>query len=636
MSAAPLERRRVGWMATCVILAVYGGLAFGVGYPNASMGLFSDESTYYLMAHSLAADGDLEYRREDIERGFREFPSGPAGIFLKRGTDVAGIQLTGAVPFVAFPGTPDPDIQRLFYGKSFAYPLLAAPFVRAFGTEGFLVLNALLLAGAFLTAYLFVSARSGVMVGVLVSSAFVFATVVPVYFVWLQPELFNFALGLFAYFLWLYKTVAPAPTGRGSAWLRRPATDLAAGAIIGLATFSKVTNVLCLAPVVTWLAWRRQWRQAIATTLACATVTALLFGINVAVTGEWNYQGGDRRTCYGPFPFEQAAVGLEVCPERSRNAALFDIIFDREVFWSNLGHNAAYFFVGRNSGLVAYFFPAVFGMVALGFARRPRESWQWFVLAGILFQILVFIISLPYSYFGGGGSVGNRYFMGVYGTCLFLIPALRSGRVALALWIVGGLFMAKLVLNPFYTSIRPGEHSKAGPLRWLPVELTNVNDLPIVTDASRVRIWYGETPTNPGFQVYYLDDNSYLRETDASFWTRGASRAEIIVKVPGEAVRDLPVRRLHLSLQAGPVPTEVVVRVGWRTVRASLAAHASQDVSVPLGPGVLYNSERGDLLPVSSWVVTISSSGGFTPRLFEAGSNDVRFLGVRVRPVLTP
>ena len=129
---------------------------------------------------------------------------------------------------------------------------------------------------------------------------------------------------------------------------------------------------------------------------------------------------------------------------------------------------------------------------------------------------------------------------------------------------------------------------------------------------------------------------SVLSCSPAAAGTRGASRAEIIVKVPGEAVRDLPVRRLHLSLQAGAVPTDVVVRVGWQTVRASLAAHASQDVSVPLGSGVPYNSERGDLLPVSSWVVTISSSGGFTPRLFEAGSNDVRFLGVRVRPVLTP
>jgi hypothetical protein len=194
--------------------------------------------------------------------------------------------------------------------------------------------------------------------------------------------------------------------------------------------------------------------------------------------------------------------------------------------------------------------------------------------------------------------------------------------------------MAKLILNPFYTSIHPGEHAKAGPLRLLPVELTNVNDLPIMTDASRVRIWYGETPTNPGFQVYYLDDNSYLRELDASFWTRGQSRAEIVVKATGESVRSLPVRRLHLTLQAGPVATDVEVRVGSSNQRVSLAAGATGEVSIGLGPAVLSKKDRE--VPAYCWVVSISSSTGFTPRLFDPESADVRYLGVRVRPVLTP
>jgi hypothetical protein len=650
MADDPRARRRAGCLAALVIGAIYGGLASTVDFKSASGGLQSDEATYYLMGHSLASDGDLAYRREDLERGFREFATGPSGVFLKRGSRVTGVTLDARPPFVAVLGRPDSDRTRLFYGKSFVYPLFAAPFVKLLGTEGFLLFNAVLLCVAFLSAYLFVSARSGVATGLVVASAFVFASVVPVYYVWIQPELFNFTLGLGAYFLWLYKAVAPVPTGRGSAWLRRPWTDWAAGAVIGLATFSKITNVLMLAPMVAWLVWRRQWRQAVLSTAACALVAAMLFGVNVAVSGEWNYQGsrlvGDRRTCYGSYPFEQPSVGLETCVERGRDEALGGVMFDREVFWSNLRMNTLYFFVGRNSGLVAYFFSAVFGMVALVRMRKAREAWQWFVLAGVLLQALVFIVTLPYTYFGGGGSVGNRYFIGVYGTCLFLMPPLRSWRVGASLWIVGGLFMAKLVMNPFYTSIRPGEHSKSGPFRLLPVELTNINDLPIMTDASRVRIWYGQTATTPGFQIYYLDDNSYLLETPpadpagldrtvaASFWTRGESRAEIIVKVPGETVRGLPVRRLKLTLQSGPLSTDVGVRVGWRTVRISLAPNATQEVSMVLGPGVPSKLDRA--VPAYSWVVSISSSTGFTPRLFEAGSGDTRFLGVRVRPVITP
>mgnify|MGYP006183987649 CR=1 FL=1 len=37
---------------------------------------------------------------------------------------------------------PDPDPERLYYGKGFVYPLFAAPFIWLFGTNGFLVLHA--------------------------------------------------------------------------------------------------------------------------------------------------------------------------------------------------------------------------------------------------------------------------------------------------------------------------------------------------------------------------------------------------------------------------------------------------------------------------------------------------------------
>ena len=67
----------------------------------------------------------------------------------------------------------------------------------AVGTNGFLLLHALLLALYFLAAYMFLRARaarrgrpSAYARGVLLASA------APVYFVWLTPELFNFSLGI--------------------------------------------------------------------------------------------------------------------------------------------------------------------------------------------------------------------------------------------------------------------------------------------------------------------------------------------------------------------------------------------------------------------------------------------------------
>ena len=645
-------RRRAGWLGALVVLLLYGGLALNVDVPAASGGIFSDEATYYLMGHSLALDGDLEYRREDLGRVYREFPSGPAGVFLKRGTDVTGFRLTASAPFFEFRGIPDQDQARLYYGKAFIYPLTAAPFVWLFGTNGFLLLNALLMAAAFLIAYSVSSRLSGPTNGMLIATAFVFATVVPVYAVWMTPELFNLVLGLLAYYLWLSpyvsagqgfspKAAGPADQGPAAGRGFSPAAAsgpayLVAAAVIGVATFSKVTNVLLIVPILAWQVYQRQWMRALATGIACAAVAAVLFGANVAVSGEWNYQGGQwgRSTCYDTFPFQHGAEGLDVCEERGRNEALGSVIFDPELFWWNLGANLRYFFVGRNSGLIAYFFPAVFGMVALLAARGQRQPWQWFVLGGVVMQILLFVISLPNTYFGSGGSVGNRYFMGVYGICLFLVPSVRSRLAAIVPWIAGAAFMAGLVLNPFHTSLRPFEHQKAGLFRLLPVELTNVNDLPLMNQRER-NFWWGENAAlgYPGFQIFHLDDNSYLQEADRlSLWIRGGSRAEWLVRTVN------PVSRLRLYLRAGPVATSVTVNVEGREQSVDLAAGGSAQITFELPPGFPYKHERPEASPGPTyvWSVSISSTNGFTPALVEAGSPDVRYLGVLVTPYVIP
>lgn len=619
---------RAGWLAAVAIALVYGGLALSIDFARTAGTLWSDEATYLLMGQSLAKDGDLEYRKEDLDRALAEFPGlGPNGIFLKRGTDVTGIAFAAGSPFVSF-GPPDPDPNRLYYGKSFAYPLFAAPFVRLFGTRGFLVLNALLLAVAFMAGYAFLRARSGTAVSLTLSSAFVFATVVPVYYVWIMPELFNFTLGVVAYFCWLYKYVAPGGTAARPRWLRGPASDFAAAALIGIATFSKVTNALLLGPLGLWLAWKRQWGRALAVGLVWGVMTAGFFGANVASSGEWNYQGGDRRTCYTHYPFERDGAGLEICDERGRDEAMLDVLFDPQVFWVNLRANLVYFVAGRNSGLAAYFFPAVFGTLALVVLRRRREAWQWFVLGGVVAQMLLFIVTQPYTYFGGGGSVGNRYFMGAYGLAVFLLPPIRSLAAAVAPWLVGGVFMAPLVLHPFQTSRQPAAHSKVAPLRWLPVELTNVHDLPLNNEPDRAHVWFGDNPGagDLGFLVYYLDNDAYGPETDKSFWTRGESRTEILVRT------DRPVRWLMLHLRSGPRANEATIEIAGRRTRVGLDAGRSADVAIALPPGFPFKKDRID--PSYVWVVAISSRDGFTPAETGGVATDTRFLGVRVKPMV--
>jgi hypothetical protein len=240
--------------------------------------------------------------------------------------------------------------------------------------------------------------------------------------------------------------------------------------------------------------------------------------------------------------------------------------------------------------------------------------------------ILTMIITQPYTYFGSGGAVGDRYFMGFYGACIFLMPPVGAlwGMIG---WAVGALFIAKAGLHPFETSLHPWETADSGPLRVLPVELTNINDLPIrAAGPLRTRIEYGDTSNV--FQLNYLDANSYLREADRSFWIKGESRAEVVIKA------NPPFRQLKLTLSAGPVATSATVRLLGRTERVSLSVGESRDLLFDLVDGFPYKMDRPE--PTYLWVLSISSSAGFFPQTFESASPDTRYLGVRVKPIILP
>lgn len=584
--------------------------------PETTFGFHSDEATYYMLGHSLAQDFDLEYRREDLVRTFAEYPEGPSGVFLKKGQTLDG--------------RPDPDSARLYYGKAFVYPLFASPFVKVFGTNGFFVFNGLLIAGAMLAAYAFFNARAPVAPSLLLSLAFILVATVPAYAFWIAPEVFNFACGAFAYFCWLYKEVAPP--GR-SKWLRDARSDYAASALIGLLTFSKVTNAAMFIPLVLWLVWRRQWARAAAATGIFVLVAAAFFGVNVATSGDWNYQGGRingevTRYTFHAKPHGQPAFPLQTpdfkfdAPVQAvaRNESLWGVIFDPDVFVTRTSWNTIYTFVGRHAGIVPYFFPAALAIAAFLWRPRARPLWQWLVLLSCLMQIFGIMISQPYTWNGSGGSLGNRYFVTAYGLFPFLFPPVRSLGLAVMPWLAGALFTAKIVLNPFYYSYNPDEPTWSGPLRWLPIERTLVNDLPMNTDIRRVRILFGSEDLR--FQIYYLDDNAFFREEGDWFWVKGNSRADLIAKAAEQP------STLQIGLQAGPVAVSGSVRFGRQSSEYSLQPGQTTTLTFEAGEGFPYEDRT------LVWTLSVSVEGGFLPAQFEPGSTDNRFLGVKVKPML--
>jgi hypothetical protein len=135
-------REHPGSRAHRTIGLVLAGFALTIDYPRSAQTFWSDGATYYAMAHSLAFDGDLLYEREDLVRVFREFRSGPSGLFLKRGREV-DLTLESRIPFLVSEG---PLTSELYYAKAFLYsslPLLRArrrhewsPALHAFSDRG--------------------------------------------------------------------------------------------------------------------------------------------------------------------------------------------------------------------------------------------------------------------------------------------------------------------------------------------------------------------------------------------------------------------------------------------------------------------------------------------------------------------
>lgn len=634
--AAALEGRSIAWRlgasSSAAIAAALLVWAVSVDFAKASGGFAGDASTYYTLGHSLAHDLDFEYRRDDLVRVWREFPSGPEGLFLKRGED-----------------------SRLFYAKAYIYPLVAAPFIWLFGTNGFLVLHALLMAACFLCAYAFLAARSHPVAALVFAGAFLFISIVPVYMVQIGPDFFIFAIVLFGYFFWCYKEVAgppPAPMpprireSWRTRWLLGTRSDLVAAAWLGVATFAKPTNVGLIAPLLVSAVLRRQWRRAANIFAVFAVVVAALFTINIAVTGEWNYQGGERKTFYGAgganfkggFPYQNDASTFDTVGLGRVGGGSFEVLFTRDALLEVLPHNVGYFLFGRHTGFAVYFFPGLMAVMLFLAATRDRAVWQWLTLGAGVMTALVLLVYMPFTWSGGGGPVGNRYFLGTYGIFLFLVPPMQTAVAALLTILVGGLFVTPIVWNPFYATRNPAEHAKTGLFRWLPTELTMVNDLPINVVPSRIRQPLGGTP--PIF-AYFIDDNVYNREGDA-FWIKGESSADILLRAPIaaetdaaglEQPRSLRIARLTAILETGPRANRVVISTGGERKVIEMPPSSQQTVDLAMPHGMPYKYDPR--YPTNYvYLVNISSSSGFVP-MFESGANDSRFLGVMVRLIPT-
>jgi len=631
--AARLRNRSLAWRLGASTSAAVGVVlltwALSVDFVKTSNNsFFGDAATYYTLGHSLATDLDFEFQRDDLARVWKEYPSGPEGLFLKRGAD-----------------------GRLFYAKAYIYPLMAAPFVRVFGTNGFLVLHAVLMTLCFLCAYSFLAARSHPVSALIFAFAFLFVSLVPIYMVQLAPDFFIFAIVLVGYYFWCYKEVTGAIsedqlTSWRTRWLLAPRSDVVAAVLLGIGTFAKPTNVLLIAPLLVSALLRSQWHRTTRIAVTFGIVVVSLFALNTAVTGEWNYQGGERKTFYrgggvdfaGGFPFQDEAKTFDTVGLARVGGGSFEVLFTRDALVEVFRRNLGYFWVGRHTGFAIYLFPGLMAILLFLAATRDRAMWQWLTLGAGLGTAVALLLYMPFTWSGGGGPAGNRYFLGTYGVFLFLVPPLQTAVGGLLTLAISGLFVMRMVANPVHASTHPYEHSKSGLFRRLPIELTMVNDLPVNLQPDRTRQPLGGTPPVFG---YFIDDNIYARERDA-FWVKGESTADLLLRAPiapesqaagVEEARSLRIEKLTVILETGPRPNRVTLDAGAGRRVIELAASSQQTIELEMPRGVPYKYHP-DYPTNYVYSLAIGSSTGFVP-MFESGGNDSRFLGVMVRLIPT-
>jgi hypothetical protein len=423
--------RIFSWAVLIVLLGALAAMAsLGRGaWPS----LVGDEATYLMQAESLAFDFDLTYSRNDFDRFVAHRGLRPEGLILQSG-----------------------DSEKATFGKPFFYALYLAPYVRLAPVRGPFVANAVLLALAALAAAWTLRRRLGASAPLWIAVA-VFASVTFVYTFWAHADLFLMCLTALALAL-----VDAGREGTGKRYLEIVRWSVA-GILVAIVAFSRPMYAVLFLPLVAALYNKtrghagaaRPWRlEAMAMAAGALTLVLSAGAMHQSLTGSWTSYGAVRGGFYSytGFPEVDLAAGSDWRESLGGNRAWLkpSEVVEKKVRVSLWGWNSLYLLAGRHVGFLPYFLP-LFLAVFLGrpIAARPQGAWSWSLVLAAGLCLAAFLHLRPFNFWGGGGAVGNRYFLPLYP--LFWFLPRRPLRVP---WLVGSVVVAGLFLAPLWLSPR--------------------------------------------------------------------------------------------------------------------------------------------------------------------------------------
>ena len=560
------------------LLLIVVGFCSSVDVHHSTPYLFADEAVYHAMSLSLAYNYNLKYDLEDLNLIYRFFPAGPRGIILKQSRD-----------------------EKISYAKPFLYPLICAPLYRIFHLNSFLLINGF---AWWLTLYILFTVwgrnwQSLIFAFICLS----FSAFIP-YVLWIHPEILTaFLVALFCGLWRLFETKQLKPK------YQKYTPEFMGITLACIAGLKLPLVIIGLAPLLDWLG-SLKIRTILRGIAAFSIVLIIITSTNFFATGSINPYSGQRKIFNDHYPLLHEGQNFQESGNSwSTETAKF--YFVPEVFLANLD----FFFVGRFSGLLWYFTPVIFVLISWLFGNRDRIGNR--LLPICLLLIVTQLVMIPTNYHGGGGALGNRYFVVMFPALLLCIPKPPGKRMLIMTAIFSGIFSGPFLMQSFSASYRPGLHTLNKPYSFFPCEWTLTGSFPLFDPRYR-RVQFD----NFDGYCYFLDHHSYGKEGNG-FWVKGDQTTEILLETPLAPKRFL----FHAGNSFSPIDGLIDFTGG--SFQFHLDPMETKLLVFPAGRGHrminIYGQEK--------WIhkLKLTISGGAIPKFSQAGG-DSRYLGAFITP----
>ena len=442
----------LAFLSMAVFLVLFTGT---VGKPGLPPTLKADEPAYLLMAQSLVEDGDLLVEPQDLPRLLDNYPYLPTQNLILMSDD---------------------GWKTVYFGKPYIYPLLAAPLVAVFGANGLVSFNALLFLLMVWCGTHYLKLFNDEARAFMFAAAFFLLSPAWAYVFWIQPEILNMTAVSVAFFCVFSEF--------GKSRFSRFAVPLSAIAL-AIGIYNKPVLLAFALPLVYAIQRRRNVKTAGAWLATLAISMLALAGGSMLLTGHPTAYLGVARGGIKVVSPEAAVEVIEHLPQRlaqaSTTANSWSWVFRAPpTNWREIRQSLGYFFWGRHTGLLLYMPFAVISFLLFLIHRRRRPE-GWLTVLALATIALFFICVIPLNWHGGGGFIGNRYFVMAYPAFLFLVTTIKPAWLMVPGAASAGLFLGSILFTPFGAPVplpTLQAHTRNPPFQWFPYDLSLRKSLP--------------------------------------------------------------------------------------------------------------------------------------------------------------